>query len=92
MHNVFCVPKNIPPSSCYVIHERILIIFGRHVTEKVSSGKWFTFPSYLTGVFALPCKIWKDRAVLISNRFAKNYQNRLINVEVVARWRWDVFL
>jgi len=35
------VSKNIPPSVCYNfdIHERILIFFGRNVTDKVRNQK-----------------------------------------------------
>ena len=45
--DTLCPKINVPPSSCYNfdIHEPFLIIFGRHVTGKVSNPKMHYVPT-----------------------------------------------
>jgi len=53
--------KNVPPLVCYNFdtRERILIFFGRNVTDVVSSQKRFTLPPQITCASALPSKTEK---------------------------------
>jgi len=42
-----CLKKTVPPSTCYNldIHNPIMIVFGRSVTEKVRNHMMLCFPT-----------------------------------------------
>ena len=51
-----CVPKNVPPLSCYnfYIHGSIATIFWQKCCRESSQLKHFIFPPHLTNASALP--------------------------------------
>jgi len=55
---VHCVSKNVPPVTCYNldIHEPIVLIFGRSITEKIGNPTILCFPTSLSSGCALRCK------------------------------------
>jgi len=62
--HVYCVSRNeVPSLTCYNfdICERILTIFGRNVTDKVSNQKTLHTPPQITCTSALPGKIGKHK-------------------------------
>jgi len=70
--------KNVPPLACYNFdtRERILIFFGRNVTDKVSNQKHFTMPPPITSASALPGKAGKhENRIFHSNAVSVHCQN-----------------
>jgi len=60
--------KNVPPLVCYNFdtRERILIFFGRNVTDKVSNQRRFSVPPQMTCASALPGKTGKHENRIFS--------------------------
>jgi len=54
------------------VHEPILLIFGRHLTEKVSNQKLLCFPSHLTSDSALLCETWSTEIVTFTLHICAN--------------------
>jgi len=83
------VSKNVPPSTCYNldIHDPIMIIFGRSVTEKVRNHMMLCFPTSSIYCFCITLQNRKPRrqhtgalcvqhsptAVALSTSFLLNY-------------------
>ena len=59
--DAYIVSKNFPPLVCYNFdtHERILIFYGRNVTDEVSNQKTFYYATS-NNVFFGTISIWKN--------------------------------
>jgi len=71
--------KNVPPLVCYNFdtRERILIFFGRNVTDVVSSQKRFTLPPQITCASALPSKTEKrENCIFFTQMHCQNSSSR----------------
>jgi len=62
--HIHCVLNSVTYLSCYNfdIHESILIIFGKNLTEKGTIKRCFIFSPYLTSSSALPGEDQKDNS------------------------------
>ena len=60
---IYRVSTNVPPLACYNLgfglHQPILLILGRNVTEIASNQTMVYFLTHLTNASVLPGKMWK---------------------------------
>jgi len=85
MISTLCL-KNIPPHVCYNfdIHERILTLFGRNITDKVSNQKTFYYmPTQTTCASALPGKSGKHENRIF---FTQMLYQCIARIQLVAPW------
>jgi len=83
---IYTVSKNTPDVFSYNSrkHCRIFVIFGRNITEKVSSQKMLYFPLHLIDTSALPCKTENTENDLFTHIFCGHYRSIFNHCDVLG--------